>query len=105
MNLEKANEIMNCECLQGIIKQDEKRHNFVSETSDLKITQTPISATINFFTNVIFHNKKVDLEHNYLRKNIRDNEFHTIPFLHCPICGTKTKQDIPEDSFYHKFQK
>ena len=105
MNKEKLNDIMNCECLQTIIANDSKKHTIEENRGGIKTIQTSNECgEIIFECFTSYKNKVFDSKNNLV---IDRNEKDTcgIPFLYCPICGTKTKHDIPKESFYEKFQK
>lgn len=106
MRKEQLNKTMNCECLQSIIKNDEDGHLVDSKQCGSQIIKTPNreSSEVIFKTFVSYHHKIIDSSNNISKDKV-EPYYCSIPFLFCPICGTKSKQDIPENSFYFKFQK
>lgn len=101
---EKLNEIMNCECLQSIIENDKKKHTMnISRFGENTIQEPNDCSEIIFECFTSYRSKYIDSK-NYVTKNRTEKDYSGVPFLYCPICGTKTKHDIPEDSYYHQFQ-
>ena len=104
MNKEKLNEIMNCGCLQSIIENDKKKHTMNVERFGEKIFQTPNDCSeIIFECFTSYRNKYID-SRNYVIKDRTEKDYCGVPFLYCPICGTKSKHNTPEDIYYHQFQ-
>ena len=104
MNLEKLNEIMNCECLQCIIKNDEDKHNIDNEYLDEKVIQNSLDVDIIFSSHMVYQNTKIDKKTNHIKIDRQERDFCDIPFFYCPICGKKSKYNISYSSFYYKFQ-
>ena len=102
MNLEKLDEIMNCNCLQNIIKNDQNKYNSEHEMLGKKYIFTPNSNGIVIFECITeYRSKIIDSNTNRVEKNVGQTDNCGIPFIYCPICGKKTKTDVPEESFYH----
>jgi hypothetical protein len=105
MNKEKLNEIMNCECLQSVIENDKNKHTIeYVDHGGVKTTKISNDSKIIFECVTSYRVKKID-NRNYIIKNRNEEEFCGIPFLYCPICGSRTKLDIPKKTFYDQFQK
>jgi len=105
MNNEKLNEIMNCKCLQSIIIQDEKKHTMNEDRLDTRTIQEPNgNGQIIFECFTSFRNKKINLKTHRTEIDRNEKDFCGVPFLYCPICGIKTKHEIPTESFYAQFQ-
>lgn len=111
MNKYDINGIMNCQCLQGIIQNDMSKHTFEDKDEcnrgleELKLfhRQTAKDCSQIQLTCITFYrDEKFDKGRAYIDR--MDKDECNIPFLYCPVCGTKTKHDIPEESFYHQFQ-
>ncbi len=104
MKIEKINETMNCKCLQKIIENDKVKHTFSKDEHGIKTTQTAESVHIIFECITNFRIKKNSIKNDSL-VNKNDEEQCGIPFFYCPLCGTKTKNNIPESGFYSQFNK
>ena len=121
MNIENLNKRMNCECLQCIIRKDDKRFTFDREERGIRyISKSNERGTINLFSDVSYRIKKINMKNgNILRENDgyntnmkighvfmdrNESEKISIPFLFCPICGTKSKIETHPDDFYTKLQ-
>jgi len=101
----KLNEIMNCKCLQSIIEQDEKKHTMDEERFDTRTIQNPNgNGVIIFECFTSFRNKRINLKTQITEIDRNEKGFCGVPFLYCPICGSKTKHEIPTESFYAQFQ-
>jgi hypothetical protein len=112
MNKDDINGLMNCQCLQGIIQNDMSRHTFEDKDDCNRGFREPklfhrqtaedrshvLQATCLTF----YRDERFEKGRAYIDRV--DKEYSNIPFLYCPICGTKTKHNIPEESFYHQFQ-
>jgi hypothetical protein len=105
MNKESIDKIMNCQCLQSVIENDQKKHTVTDECHDgTTFIQTATDKSLIIFNCLTFYRKKVVDKFGRASLDRLEDEHCNIPFLHCPICGTKTKHNIPEESFYHQFQ-
>jgi hypothetical protein len=106
MNTEKLNEIMNCNCLQEVIKNDDKKFTREESQHEKSITYKLHSPSIIVFETCTNYRKTVtDIKSGRVEVDRRDTDTCGIPFLYCPICGQKTKNIAPEDSWYNQFQK
>lgn len=108
MKIEKLNEIMNCECLQSIIEHDKKTHTIENEIlGGYKIIQTPYDDCSRIILECLTSYRSIGINFNTGRKeqDIPEHDHSTLPILYCPICGCKTKHNIPTESFYSQFQK
>ena len=104
MNKEKLNEIMNCECLQSIIENDNEKYSMEEERFGEKNIFTSNSNTIIFECVTSYNHKQFDSKKQIV-KDKNEKNYCGIPFLFCPICGVKTKINIPKNNFYAQFQK
>lgn len=106
MNTEQLNKLMNCICLQSVIKNDIKKFTTTEELNNIqyKYVASENSAII-FHCMTIYRNTITNLNTGNLVKNRAEKDCCNIPFLYCPICGTKTKNIIEDNSFYSKLQK
>ena len=95
MKKEKINNVMNCNCLQDIIEYD--------ENSLISITTKPLKSEIIF--EIIGLYRETICERETIVKDRNEECGKSVPFLFCPICGMKSKLNIPKGSFYRKFQK
>jgi hypothetical protein len=106
MNKEKLNEIMNCQCLQSIIENDKNKHTVDEDRMDgCKTIQTPNEHSQIIFKCLTSYRTQVIDNINRIIKDRNEQDCCGIPFLHCPICGTKTNLDIPKESYYTQFEK
>jgi hypothetical protein len=106
MKIEKLNDIMNCQCLQSIINNDRNKHTIESERFGCKTIQTPNeNSEIIFECLTSYRSKSINLNTNRTEKDRNEQDYCGVPFIYCPICGCKTKLDIPTESFYAQFQK
>lgn len=104
MDKEKLNKIMNCDCLQSIIENDKKKHTMNVERFGEKIVQEPNDCSAIIFQCFTSYRSKYFNSRGYMTKDRTEKDYCGILFLYCPICGTKTKLGISEDSYYHQFQ-
>ena len=107
MKKERINEIMNCECLQKIIDNDNEKHSKETESffGLRTIKKSHERSNILFGCSTYYKVKVIDTEKHITLKDRNDEDFCDIPFLYCPICGTKTKHNITKESYYAQFQK
>jgi hypothetical protein len=124
MNIEKLNEIMNCDCLQKIIENDLQKCNYLGSTSLLGVHRKdykkamengrisilelkPVNCEIYFDTRINYRKILTPIIKNHITCDTGINkmveEYCGVPFLYCPICGTKTKSIV--NGFYSKFQE
>lgn len=112
---------MNCDCLQCIINNDDKRFTYDNEACGIRtISKSNERSFVSFDCNVSFRLKKIN---THTSNKFRDSENYKmyipvgkdfmdktvtektcIPFLFCPICGTKSKIETQIDDFYGKLQ-
>jgi len=105
MNKERLNEIMNCKCLQSIIEQDEKKHTMDEERFDTRIIHNAKgNGLIIFECFTPYRRKMINLKTDITEIDRNEKDFCGVPFLYCPICGSKTKHEISTESFYAQFQ-
>lgn len=112
MNKKDLDVLMNCQCLQSIIKNDMDRHTFEDKKminrcgleDKFSHKQTVIDSHILQPTCLTSYREEKS-DRGIAFKNKIEKMHSNIPFLYCPVCGTKTKQTIPEESFYCQFQK
>jgi len=95
---------MNCNCLKSIIKADEDNHNYDTEQFGTRVIKSVVTSWITFQTFVRFR-VKVTNNFNECTKDRLEEDYKSIPIFFCPICGEKSKQEIPKDSFYYKLNK
>lgn len=106
MNKEELDNIMNCKCLQSIIENDKESHNY-SQTrykGDSTFKETPIDKSELSFNCTTSFKKEVVNTHGETIINRIEKGSKNIPLFYCPICSTKTKHTITQDSFYYQFQ-
>jgi len=94
----------NCKCLNDILDTDESVHNFDSTKHGTRIIQSLDYSRITFQTFVRFRNKIINSD-GMCTKDRKEEDFRSIPLFFCPICGTKSKLNIPEGSYYVRFKK
>ncbi len=105
MNKERLNEIMNCKCLQSIIENDNTGRD--EQWMGLRTIVVPYDkyvSPITFECSTSYRRTVIDLETNRTTYDRDEQKSCGIPFLYCPICGSRSKHEIPKDSFYYKFQ-
>ena len=102
INLEKLDKIMNCNCLQNIIKNDQNKYNSETENLGKKLILTPNSNGFVIFECIPkYRSKMIDSKTNYIDKNVGQTDNCGIPFIYCPICGQKTKISVHKEDFYY----
>ena len=80
---------MNCECLESIIENYQKRHNVVHEWWDgVKVNETANNSKIQFNCLTTYRKKVVNKLGEITMDRLEDASY-TIPILFCPICGTR----------------
>ena len=111
MNKEELDNIMNCKCLQSIIENDKNSHNrqesITRYEEELTIIETPIDKgeiIFNCFTIYRRESIRTNEMQSRLISSLRKEDEKSIPLFYCPICSTKTKHTITQDSFYYQFQ-
>ncbi len=95
MNNDQLNKIMNCNCLQSVIKNDEKRYTMVDTRGGYNIAYKVTGQT----------KIQVGCDVKYTRNGNPAEHFLTIAVLFCPICGEKTKHTVEKGSFYEQCQQ
>ncbi len=103
---------MNCNCLQNIIQSDKNNHTrelivVMPGTiipSHQKNIQKAVGGGILFQGYTNYRSTIINLEKNHTIIDRQEEYSTTLPFFHCPICGTKTKNNVTEGEFYHKIQ-
>lgn len=104
MNKEKLNTIMNCECLQSIIENDSQKHSREEERLGTKVIESSNDNGEIIFECFTSYRRKIINNNNQIVVDRNQKDYCGIPFLYCPICGTKTKNNVYKESFYAQFQ-
>ena len=104
MNKEDLDKIMNCKCLQFIIENDKESHNLSQTKYGESLKETPIDKSEITFNCTTLFKKEVVSKHNETIINRTEKNHRNIPLFYCPICSTKTKHTIIQDSFYYQIQ-
>lgn len=104
MNKEKLNTIMNCECLQSIVDNDSEKHSREEERHGIKVIESSNDGEIVFECFTSYRRKIINKNQNRIIGDRNQKDYCGIPFLYCPICGTKTKNNVYKESFYAQFQ-
>ena len=104
MNKQRLNEVMNCQCLQSIIETDKKKYTFEDDNLGQKTTcKANDNSKIIFECYTSFH--KTVISNDRTKFDRKQEDYCGIPFFYCPVCGTKTKLNIRNNSYYSQFQK
>lgn len=105
MNKDKLDQIMNCNCLQSIIEHDKNANTFDNKNKNGHVHSKKADDTGEIILeSLVSYQHKIIGTYNISIKDRMEHENKSIPFLYCPLCGTKSKHDIPVDSWYFKFQ-
>ena len=105
MNIEELNNLMNCICLQSVIQNDIKKFTTIEESNNIQYKYVASEKTnIIFECLTVYRHSITNLNTGSIVKNKDERDCCNIPFLYCPICGTKTKNIIEDNSFYAKLQ-
>ena len=99
MTKDHLNTIMNCQCLQTIIDNDNNLYNRTDEHFKTKYFYNHINTEIIFKSVSIF--RKTHITNNRVEIDKKDCAHSGIPFIFCPICGKRTNAFI--NKYYEKF--